>query len=70
MYEVIVAVENENERKEQTFKRKIVAKDLKNGTQVKAQFYDFREEIREEIEKITSIVNGVVTEVSIIRAIM
>ena len=55
MYEVIVAIENENERKEQTFKRKIVAKDLKNGTQVKAQFYDFREEILKMQEAIQQV---------------
>lgn len=42
MYEVIVAIEGE---KDQTYKRKIVAKDPKKDTQFKAQFYDFKEEI-------------------------
>ncbi len=45
MYEVIVAIEENSEKQEQIYKRKIVAKDLKTGNQVKAQFYDFREEI-------------------------
>ncbi|WP_419769155.1 MAG: flagellar biosynthesis protein FlhF [Candidatus Marinarcus sp.] len=45
MYEVIVAIETEKNKKDKSYTSKIVVKDPRKDTEFQAKFYDFREEI-------------------------